>query len=104
MGIACVTLMLLWLSHGRRLAANGSVLNRYSGVAPAQLFEAYGAPGSWQRCTCIVLELMLLWFAWERLCGVVGFLNVGALSLEQRRRALIFTRGHQPSICQKGPE
>jgi len=97
--IALIFSALLWLAHGRRLC--GEWLYLYAWAPPTQLFEAYGAPGTWERCVAIALELLLLFFAGERIYGMASLLNVGALTLEQRRAALRFARRHQPTVCRK---
>jgi len=73
-------------------------------MTPVQLFEAYGAPGSWGRWFALLLELSLLWLAGERLYGIVSIVHVAVLSVEQRARALAFACAHQPPASKKIPE
>jgi len=93
--ILTISLMLLWLSHIRRLVF-GSFRCFYSGLSPSQLFQAYGAPGSFDRTVAFTLEFLLLWFAGERIYGITSLLPVAALSLQQRVRALAFAVQQRP--------
>lgn len=101
--ICLVGIALLWLAHVRRLDS-GDWTNRYTMVSPVQLVEAYGLPGSLTRCLAITLELLLLWFAGERIYGIVSLLQVVANTLQQRKEAIRFARKHQPTIYRKNPD
>lgn len=93
-----VAVVLMWLGHGRRLFS-GDWGYRYAWVSPTQLMRVYGAPGSLRRGVATLLELLLLFFAGERLHGILSLLNVAFLSLRQRHHSLRFARRHQPAIA-----
>jgi len=95
-----VGITLLWLTHLRILAL-GSFHSFYAAPSPSNLFEVYGAPGSGERCAALMLEIMLIFLAGERLHGICGLLHTAALSLQQRHRALLFTSDHPPPPLMK---
>ncbi|CAK0788057.1 unnamed protein product [Prorocentrum cordatum] len=81
----------LWRVAGpRRWLSKASLFQVYAGRTPAQIFSAYGAPGTWRRFVFLVLELGLLWISADRLYACCSLLNVAGLSLKQRCAALVF--------------
>lgn len=82
-------LALLWLFHLRPLAAP---LDFYRGLQPAEIFAAYGGPGTLARSEAVVMELLLLAVCLGKVQDICNLLHVASLSLLQRRAAVQFVR------------
>jgi len=96
--LAAIFLVLLYVLH---LAPTLGLIRRtrlqvYCRLSPVELFRAYGAVDSGTRMVAVFLELLLLGLITERLHAVVDLLNVSALSLMQRRRALAYAMANPP--------
>jgi ankyrin repeat protein len=87
---------LLWLSHIRVLAS-GCFHGFYAKATPTELFEIYGATGSFQRGAALFIEVSFLFLVGERLHSITTLVQAAALTLQQRHRALIFASDHPPS-------
>lgn len=97
LSMVIIFVLLLWLFHLRWLS-KGSLSRTYADRTPVQVFVAYGAPGTWQRFVCLVLELGLLWISADRLYACCSLLHVAGLSLQQRCAALAFAGEHLPPL------
>jgi len=97
LSMVTIFVLLLWLFHLRWLS-KASLFQVYAGRTPAQIFSAYGAPGTWRRFVFLVLELGLLWISADRLYACCSLLNVAGLSLKQRCAALVFAGDHLPPL------
>lgn len=96
--LSCGTLvttfvLMLWLLQIRRLLS--PFVSFYQRLEPAELFEAYGRPGTADRGESIVLEVLLIALCTERLYEIAGLLHVATLTLKQRSASLAFFSEHR---------
>jgi hypothetical protein len=90
-----ISFIIMWLIY-LHIPLQVSYLTFYAKLSPMALFEVYGTPGSAARAGALLLELALVFLVCERLHSIVGLLQVAALSLQQRHRALGFVSDHPP--------
>lgn len=95
-----IAVSLLWLTNLRFLSRS-SFDSIYGSMSPSELFDVYGAPGSMQRWLAILIELLVICLAGERIYGLTSLLNAAGLTLQQRHKALIFASEHQPPALSK---
>lgn len=83
-----ILLLMASLTHLGLAFGGSSSLSFYDALGPADLFRAYGGPGTLARGTAVGLELAFLCLASERLHSMATLPVVGTLALVQRIRAL----------------
>jgi len=101
--IVSAILAIVWLLHLRWLG-QGDFERVYQGISAIELFQAYGAPGTSDRCLALTAEMMLLWFCCERLHEISCLVHVARLSIQQRRSALAFLVEHNHVLAVAGAE
>lgn len=101
--IVSAILAIVWLLHLRWLS-HGDFQRVYQRISAADLFQAYGAPGTSDRCLALTAEMMLMWFCCERLHEMSCLVHVAKLSVQQRRDALGFLAKHNHVLAVAGAE
>eukprot|EP00930_Biecheleria_cincta_P039729 TRINITY_DN27285_c0_g1_i1.p1 TRINITY_DN27285_c0_g1~~TRINITY_DN27285_c0_g1_i1.p1 ORF type:complete len:1118 (+),score=210.09 TRINITY_DN27285_c0_g1_i1:1478-4831(+) len=101
--IVSAILAIVWLLHLRWLI-QGDFQQVYQRISAIELFQAYGAPGTSDRCLALTAEMMLIWFCCEWLHEVLCLIHVAKLSVRQRRSALAFLAEHNHILAVAGAE
>lgn len=101
--IISAILAIVWLMHLRWIS-HGDFQRVYERISAIELFQAYGAPGTSDRCLALTAEMMLMWFCCERLHEISCLVHVAKLSVQQRRDALGFLAKHNHVLAVAGAE
>lgn len=92
-----VGLAMLQALHAYRLLS-GSFAPLYAESSIADLFQAYGEPGTFRRLFAVIVAVLFWCLLSERLYGIASIANVASMTLRQRRRALRFTCANVPPL------
>lgn len=94
--VAVILLAMSSVTH-LHVAFGWSPLFIYEALAPADLFRAYGSPGTNARSVALMLEKAFLCLASERLIEIAAMITASALVVYQRFRSLRYLYKKFPS-------